>query len=136
MSFHLTRASAFAFLLGIPAVFGIVVALLLHSAVWGLVASVGILGVILVVAALPIRHKATKEEVAKSIEDFVNGSGGPWDWDDFISVQIADEELETIRIKCLRIQSEYPGGPNRWCSEEGIEVLRGLANQLRSLVNR
>jgi len=70
--------------------------------------------------------------VAATIENFVNGSGGPWDWDDFISVRIADEELEAIRIECLRTQFEYPGGPNQWCNEQGLEVLRNLAKQVRS----
>ena len=74
----------------------------------------------------------TKEEVAKTIENFVNGSCGPWDWDDFISVQIANEELEAFRIACLRTQSEYPGGPNQSCNEEGLEVLRSVAKQIRS----
>ena len=78
------------------------------------------------------RSKVTKEEVAKTIENFVNGGGGPWDWDDFISVQIPDKELEAIRIECLRTQSEHPGGPNQWCSERGLEVLRCLAQQIRS----
>jgi hypothetical protein len=82
--------------------------------------------------SIHFRSKTTKEEVAETIENFVNGSGGPWDWDDFISLRIANEELEAIRIECLRTQSEYPGGPNRWCNEEGLEVLRGLAKQVRS----
>jgi hypothetical protein len=84
------------------------------------------------VAALAIKRKATREDVAKSIENFVNGSGGPWDWDDFISCRIADEELEAIRIKCLRTQSEYPGGATQSCNQQGIDVLRDLARQLRS----
>ena len=77
-------------------------------------------------------RKITREDVATTIENFVSGSGGPWDWDDFISFRIADEELETIRIECLRTQSEYPGGPNQWCNEQGLEVLKHLAKQLRS----
>jgi hypothetical protein len=132
MSMHLTGGSAFAFLVGIPAAVGIIAAALLHSALWGLIASMGVLVTMFVVAALPIKSKATKDEVAKAIEDFVNGTGGRWDWDDFISVRIADEELEGIRIQCLRTQSEYPGGPNRWCNDEGLEVLRNLARQIRS----
>ncbi len=78
------------------------------------------------------KSKPTKEDVAATIENFVDGSIGPWDWDDFISVRIADEELEAIRIECLRTQSEYPGAPNQWCNEEGLEVLRSLAKQMRS----
>ena len=82
--------------------------------------------------AINSRSKITKEEVAKTIENFVNGDGGPWDWDDFISVQIANEELESIRIACLRTESEHPGGPNQWCNEKGLEVLRNLAKQICS----
>ena len=131
MAIHSKRRWAIAFLFGVPLVFGIIVAILLHSAMWGVTTSISILVLMFAVAALPIERKATREDVAKSIEDFVNGAGGPWDWDDFVSCRIADEELETIRIKCLRIESEYPGGPNRWCNEQGIDVLRGLARQLR-----
>ena len=132
MSIHLAGVSAFAFLLGIPAAVGIVTAVLLRSALWGLIASIGVLVTMFAVAALPIKSKTTREEAAKAIENFVDGTGGPWDWDDFISVRIADEELEAIRVKCLRTQSEYPGGPNRWCNDEGLEVLRSLAKQIRS----
>jgi hypothetical protein len=82
--------------------------------------------------SIHFRSKVTREEVAKTIENFIDGSGRPWDWDDFISVQIANEELEAIRIECLRTQSQYPGGPNQWCNEEGLEVLRSLAKQIRS----
>jgi hypothetical protein len=132
MAVHLTGASAVAFLLGVPLTIGIAFAVLLRSAVWGVVAAIGVLVMMFVVAALPVKRKATKEEVAKSIEYFVNGAGGPWDWDDFISCRIADEELEAIRIKCLRTQLEYPSGAIGWCNEEGIEALRELAKQRRS----
>lgn len=77
-------------------------------------------------------RKITKGEVAKTIENFVNGIGGPWDWDDFISVQIANQELESIRIACLRTHSQHPGGPNQWCNKKGLELLRNLAKQIRS----
>ena len=82
--------------------------------------------------SIHFRSDPTREEIANTIENFVNGSGGPWDWDDFISLRIADEELEGIRIECLRTQSEYPGGPNQWCNKSGLEVLRGLAKRIRS----
>jgi hypothetical protein len=131
VAIHLKGVWAIVFLLGVPLALGIAATVLLHSAMWGVITSIGILVLIFGVAALPIKRKATREDVAKSIEDFVNGTGGPWDWDDFVSCRIANEELETIRIKCLRLQSEYPGGPNRWCDEQGRDVLRGLVRQLR-----
>jgi hypothetical protein len=37
------------------------------------------------------------EEVAGFIRDFIEDSGGEWDWDDFISVSIKDPRLEAIR---------------------------------------
>jgi hypothetical protein len=132
MSVHLTGASAVGFLLGLPVAIGIAFAVSLRSAMWGVIAGMGVLLLMFVVAALPIKRKATREEVARSVEDFVSGSGGPWDWDDFISCSIADEELEGVRISCLRAQSEYPGGATQWCSEEGMDVLRDLAKRLRS----
>jgi hypothetical protein len=132
MAIHLTGGGAIAFLLGVPLAIGITAAVLLRSVMWGAITSIGVLVLMFAMAALPIKRKATREDVAKSIEDFVNGNGGPWDWDDFISCRIADEELETIRIKCLRTQSEYPAGPNRWCNDQGIDVLRDLVRQLRS----
>jgi hypothetical protein len=132
MAVHLTGRSAVAFLLGIPLAIGISVGLPLHSTVWGVAAAAGALALMFVVAALPVKRKTTREDVARSIENFVNGRGGPWDWDDFISCRIADVELDAIRIRCLRIQSEYPGNLGQWCNEHGIDVLRDLAKQLRS----
>jgi hypothetical protein len=48
------------------------------------------------------------------------------------SVRIAHEVLKATRIECLRTQSDYPGGPNQWCNQEGPKVLRSLAKQIRS----
>jgi hypothetical protein len=132
MVVHLTGGSAMVFLLGVPLAIGIVAFILLHSAMWGLVISVGIVVLMFTVAALPIKRKATRQDVAKAIEDFVSGSGGPWDRDNFISCRVAGEELEGIRIKCLRTQSEHPSGAIGWCNEQGIQVLRDSTRQLRS----
>lgn len=37
------------------------------------------------------------EEVAGFLRDFISGSGGEWDWDEFVSVPITDPKLEAIR---------------------------------------
>jgi hypothetical protein len=39
----------------------------------------------------------TPDEVAKYLRDFIEGTGGDWDWDDFTSVPIKDPALERIR---------------------------------------
>jgi len=39
----------------------------------------------------------TPEDVAGFIRDFLAGTGGNWDWDDFTSIPITAVELEAIR---------------------------------------
>ena len=44
----------------------------------------------------------TRTEVIKMIKSAVE-TGGDSKWDDFVSVRIADPELETIRRRCLEV---------------------------------
>jgi hypothetical protein len=39
------------------------------------------------------------DEVAGFIRDFLDNSGGEWDWDEFESVPITDPKLEHIRLE-------------------------------------
>ena len=74
-----------------------------------------------------------KDEVAKYIEDFLNHTGQPHDWDDFISIRItANPDLEAIRIKCGHLRELYPPvEPKQYCSDAGMEVLRHILQSLR-----
>lgn len=45
----------------------------------------------------------TPEEVVQYLRDFLNGTGDPWDWDDFVSIPIADPRLEDIRRRAARL---------------------------------
>lgn len=75
----------------------------------------------------------TKSEVADYIEQFLNGTGGKWDWDDFTSVRIADDYLETVRIQCRELWLAYPPlEKGHYCSEAGFEIMRGLVATLRA----
>jgi hypothetical protein len=75
----------------------------------------------------------TREEIAKTIEGFVNGTGSQWDWDDFTSIRLKDPELEAIRERCISIRDEFPpSDPHAYCSEAGLEVMRRLVADLRS----
>ena len=73
-------------------------------------------------------------EVASIIEAFLNGTGGPYDWDDFLSRgSIANPELEAIRARCASLPDEFPPTERgHYCSEAGFEVMRGLATRLRA----
>jgi hypothetical protein len=77
--------------------------------------------------------KRTPEEVAKTIEGFVNGTGRQWDWDGFISIRLDDPELEAIRQRCIAIRDEFPpSDPRGYCSEAGLEVMRQILRDLRA----
>ena len=77
--------------------------------------------------------KMTREEVAKTIEDFVNGTGGKWDWDDFTAMRLDNAELDTVRHKCFSVRDEFPStNPQQYCSDAGMQVLRDLATSLRA----
>jgi hypothetical protein len=39
------------------------------------------------------------DDVAGFLRDFIEGTGGEWDWDEFESVPITDPELEGIRLR-------------------------------------
>ena len=76
--------------------------------------------------------KLTSLEVADIIESFISGKSAPYDWDDFISVSIADPGLEVIRHRCANIDKEFPPDKPGWfCNENGIQVLKNMAQQLK-----
>jgi hypothetical protein len=73
-------------------------------------------------------------EVASIIESFLNDTGGPYDWDDFVcGGNVANPELEAIRARCASLPDEFPPtSSGHYCSEAGFEVMRGLAARLRA----
>jgi hypothetical protein len=74
----------------------------------------------------------THAEAAQAIETFLEGKAGEWDWDDFVSVRYADAVLEKARRECIAVPDKFPSNdPRRYCSAEGMEVLRGIARRLR-----
>jgi len=60
------------------------------------------------------------------------GTGGPWDWDDFISVPIADPALERLRRRCAQLDVEFPPeAPGQYCGPGGMNVMRSMISDLR-----
>jgi hypothetical protein len=73
-----------------------------------------------------------REEVAQTIERFINGAGDPWEWDDFISVGWSDLLIEEVRKECAELSKTFPGTKEtEYCSEEGMRILAKLAERLR-----
>lgn len=79
----------------------------------------------------------TREEqfayVIQTIRDFLQGTGNPWDWDDFTSVRIGYPELDAVRAFCLELPAKYPPAESmHWCNSEGLRELRRKLEQLES----
>lgn len=77
----------------------------------------------------------TKQEllaIADLIERFVDGSIGPWEWDDFISLRGRTMEIEKVRQRVAAVRDDYPPEKSsHWCSAEGVLRLRQIAKELR-----
>ncbi len=76
--------------------------------------------------------KRSRLEVARYIENILDGKGGKWDWDDFTSVTIVDPFQDSIRERCDNLDSEFPSDDkNRYCNEAGMDILRQYVSELK-----
>jgi hypothetical protein len=83
---------------------------------------------------MPCKEKEMDRlEVAKILENFLKGSGTPWEWDDFTQgMSLKDPGLEAIRRRCAGLGTEFPPRtPNEYCGEEGLKVLQSYIAELR-----
>src|SRR4051812_23798791 len=70
---------------------------------------------------------ATPDEVARTIEDFIEDKSGDHDWDEFLHFPLADAYLESVRKKCDSVFTDYPATQKgHYCSDTGMAVLRQL----------
>lgn len=72
--------------------------------------------------------KLSRKEAALAIGDFIEGRGGPHDWDDFISIPIrGDRQLDAIRVLCAMLPDIYkPAACNQYCGEAGFAFLAAV----------
>jgi len=80
-------------------------------------------------------NKLTSLEVSELIDNFTSDKSAPYEWDDFISVSFSDPALEEIRRRCANLITEFP--PDKagsFCNENGIQVLKNMAQQLKHKV--
>jgi len=64
-------------------------------------------------------EKRSAEEVVRSLRDFVDVTCEDWDFDDFISIPLADPRLESIRHKAMELL-----GPHGWEVSEMALLLK------------
>ena len=88
-------------LLALLSVPGFLAAYFLHSPVWLVVMPAILVILMLVVAALPIKRKITSQQWADELEKHLLGTDGAWGWDDATSVTLADERLESLRLRLV-----------------------------------
>jgi hypothetical protein len=108
---------------------------------WGLaIAPVIVLTTLIVFVSIPLQRIAARPagprmsrlQAGAVLESFADGTAGPWDWDDFVSVPIGDPRLDAIRLRCSSLEEEFPPErPGQCCGEGGLLVLRQLAAELR-----
>jgi hypothetical protein len=81
----------------------------------------------MIIRLLPLKRTRdrTSAEVAGYLDDFIRGTGGQWDWDDFTSIPITDSKLENIRNEAELVQ--LPVTP------EGLEKLRELRDRAAAI---
>lgn len=70
-------------------------------------------------------RQRTPREVAKILHNFIAGTGGEWDWDDFTSVPITNPDLDAIRREAEQVPLPV--------SEDGLAKLRELLDRVNSL---
>ena len=106
----------------VPAV---LTAYLMHSLKWLVGVPLGIIVLLLVIAALPSKRHVTADQFADELERHLLGTEGPWDWDDATSVRIADPRLEAVRLRM---------GENldSLSTDEDKDELRAIIADLRS----
>ena len=75
----------------------------------------------------------TAQEVAETLEAFIEDRGGQWDWDNYMSATFfADPFLREIQTRMIHLSEEFPtekGGG--FCNSDGICVIRIYIKVLR-----
>lgn len=68
-----------------------------------------------------------------TIEEFLDGTGNMWGWDDFLSVPPRDPMVTTIQGFCRQLRTDYPPTDrHEYCSAEGKARLRLYLEEVRS----
>lgn len=80
------------------------------------------------------KSNISKLEVAQILQDFLDGTGQPYAWDDFtLGTSFEDSYLDRIRVRCLRLSEEFPPARrDHYYGEQGLEVIRAYIRELKS----
>ncbi len=80
---------------------------------------------------------AEKIQAEKYICNFLDGTGGIYDWDDFISIPFSNSEIEEIRLFCCSTDQLFPPDKKEsWCNDDGLKAMRAIQLQLKSEIEK
>jgi hypothetical protein len=73
-------------------------------------------------------------EMADIIERFVEGKSAPWEWEEYFQTgKYEDPFLRQAQRRVLTVSFEFPpGAEGGYTNSEGLAILRGLVDELRS----
>ena len=80
--------------------------------------------------ARKLNYTEARQYAITSIRDFLEGTGGKWDWDDFISIPTGFPDLEAVQNLCAHMSVTHPH-PVAYCSEEGFSLMRQKLDELQ-----
>lgn len=76
-------------------------------------------------------YEEARNYTIETIRNFLDGTGGDWDWDDFISLRLEYQDLEEMQRFCIALPCTHPPVAKSWyCSEEGLRTLRARLDDL------
>ncbi len=79
--------------------------------------------------ARKLNYSEERMYAIKSIRDFLEGTGGEWDWDDFISIPTGFPDLEAVQNFCAFLSVIHPD-PVAYCNKEGFDLMRQKLKEL------
>ncbi len=76
----------------------------------------------------------TYSEVADTLEAFVDGHSGQWDWDNYMSATFfTDSYLKEVQQRMIHLSEEFPAQRGQgFCNAEGLAVIRAYVRELRA----
>jgi hypothetical protein len=104
---------------------------------WIALAVLGIVALIVLIAALPLRSKETPGEAAHTIERFLAGQVSDREWDDFTCIRPRDPIVQSAKQRVREIEERHGCSmPPTYLNETGQVALRETCRCHRQSVAR
>jgi len=91
-----------------------------------------VIGIVTYMRAAKSVVEPTLKQIADIIDNFLNGTSGPYEWQDFVTYPFKTPELERIRKECSDIKAKYPPDNTKdWCNELGKNALCMISERIK-----